>query len=544
MNDDYNLVDYFQYWEKETPESEFLLEPVNRTYQIFTWGKAGNEIRRMAAYLHSLGLPEKSHIAILGKNSAHWIMADIAVMMAGFVSVPLYPNLTADQLKAILVHSESRFLFLGKLDNFEELKPGIPENLSCITFPFYPHEGYVTWDEVIQDHDPGDFPKSANEDLCCILYTSGTTGTPKGVMHTFGNVAFALKGIREVVDFDRETFFSYLPLCHVAEKIVVECGSLLCGGKVYFAESLETFSKDLAFTRPTIFLAVPRIWTKFQESILAKIPQQRLNILLSIPVVNAIIKRTIKKKLGLSRARVIFTGAAPITVGLLDWFEKLDIKIQEAYGMTENFSYSHYSRPHNIRKGSVGQPLPRCEIKLSEIGEVLVKSQATMKGYFKDPEETNKVIEDGYLKTGDEGRIDEEGFLFITGRTKDIFKTSKGKYIAPAPIEKLIMENEMVSQTCVVGTGLPQPIALITTTIKDTSVKRELIIDHFSGLLTRVNENLASHEKLKKLILLHKEWTVRDILTPSLKIKRRNVETVYGEHFLSWYESQDHVIFG
>ena len=544
MKTDPNLLDLFIHWELKTPDKPFLNEPVSGEYKTITWGEAGNQVRKMANYLVSLSLPPKSHIAILGKNSAHWIMADLAIMMSGHVSIPLYPNLTSEQLNLILEHSESNLLFIGKLDQFEELKKGIPENMPCISFPFYPHPGYPTWDDLIADQEGGEFSPRNNYDLYCILYTSGTTGTPKGVMHTFGNFAFALKGIKEVVNLKNETFFSYLPLCHVAEKMVIESASLLSGGAVFFAESIDTFAKDLAYSKPTLFLAVPRIWTKFQESILAKLPQSRLNLLLSIPIINTILKKSIKKKLGLTRARIIFSGAAPISTSLLEWFKKLGIHIQEAYGMTENLSYSHFNRPGAIRIGSVGQALPRCEVKISEQSEVLVKSEATMRGYFKDQEQTNEIItSDGFLKTGDEGRIDEEGFLYITGRVKDIFKTSKGKYIAPAPIEKMIMSYELVSQTCVVGSGLPQPIALITIPGKGTDIQ-ENVIDHFKTILEESNEKLAAHEQLRKIVLFRREWTVGDILTPSLKIKRRSVEAIYGARFESWYEEAEDVIFG
>jgi len=542
MKEDFNLVDYFNYWEKKTPDSPFLNEPVRGNYQSFSWSVAGNQIRRMASYLRSTGIPDGSHIAVLGKNSAHWIMADLAIMMAGYVSIPLYPNLTPAQLRSILDHSESRLIFIGKLDNFDELKKGIPDQLTGISFPFYPHPGYKTWDQALENMEAAEFPKRENEELCCILYTSGTTGEPKGVMHSFGNFAFALHGIKEAIDLKDETFFSYLPLCHVAEKMVIESASLLCGGKIFFAESLDTFAKDLAFAQPTIFLAVPRIWTKFQESILKKIPQKVLNVLLVIPGINLAIKRMIKKKLGLNRARILFTGAAPISTSLLKWFNKLGLKIQEGYGMTENLSYSHLNRPGNIRIGSVGQALPRCEVKLSEIGEVLIKSEATMMGYYKDKEQTDEVIVDGFLKTGDEGKIDEDGFLFITGRIKDIFKTSKGKYVSPAPIEKLIMDYDLVSQACVVGSGLPQPIVLVTATVDLQIEERNKISEHFSSLLNEINQKLAMHEQVKKVILVQEEWTVGEILTPTLKIKRKSIESVYGPNFEVWFEATENVI--
>ena len=313
-------------------------------------------------------------------------------------------------------------------------------------------------------------------------------------------------------------------------------GSLYSGGKVFFAESLETFSDNLAEAAPTIFLGVPRIWTKFQSGILAKINQNKLNILLSIPFISTLVKRKIKKGLGLTRTKNTFTGAAPTPAALINWFSKLDINIQEAYAMTENTCYSHVTFNHNIRIGYVGQALPKCQVKLSRNNEILIKHDALMNGYYKMPDETSKTIIDGWLHTGDEGYIDNEGFLKITGRVKDLFKTSKGKYVAPSPIEMKLSENQYIEQVCLVGSGIPQPIAIVVLSEKTKMNLDQIIKNSLNKILEKVNKNLDSHEKINNIVVVQDQWTVENkLLTPTMKIKRKEIENLYKENYNDWY---------
>ncbi|MDC3104016.1 AMP-binding protein, partial [Flavobacteriales bacterium] len=437
MQDYKSPLEMFYHWEKVTPNKLYMRQPINGEWHHWTWSETSTQVRKMAAYLKSLDFPANSKIATLSKNCAHWIISDLAIMMAGHVSVPLYPNLKAQSLTQILEHSEAKLLFVGKLDDFESMRPGVSKDLPCIAFPFYSEEGYLVWDDLIKDIEPmtENVVRDPNE-LATIIYTSGTTGMPKGVMHKFYNFSFATSNAVPLLGLvTEERFFSYLPLCHIAERLLVEMGSLYSGGMVSFAENLDTFAQNLADTKPTAFLGVPRIWTKFQQGILGKLPQKKLNVLLSIPLVSLLIKKKIKSGLGLQEARNIFTGAAPTPVSTLKWFERLGIPIQEAYAMTENCCYSHVTLNDGIKFGSVGKALPHCEVKLSEENEILIKHVALMDGYYKEDKQTQGTIKDGWLHTGDEGHIDAEGYLKITGRVKDLFKTSKAKYVAPAPIE-------------------------------------------------------------------------------------------------------------
>ena len=538
------LIDKFCAFEASQPDQLFLSEPVNGTYKNFTWAEAGQQVRKMAAALNAMGLGKDDKVAILSKNCAHWIMADLAISIAGCVSVPMYPNMTADSIQQILEHSEAKAVFFGKLDNADQMRKGVPEHLMVIGFPFYLEKNTQNWDDLIANQQPiqGN-PVKDSKALATIIYTSGTTGQPKGVMHNFHAIGFAVdRFLNHIPQIKKETFFSYLPLCHVAEKMLVKCGAIFTGSTIYFVENLDTFNANLVHTQPTVFLAVPRIWEKMQEGVLSKMPQKKLSTLLSIPIVSSLIKKAIKKKLGLSKARFIFTGASPISVALQEWFAKLDIIILEAYGMTENSALSHANRVGHHKFGTVGQTYENVEVRLSAENEVQVKSDASMLGYFKEPGLTAESFEDGFLKTGDEGSIDENGYLTITGRIKDQFKTSKGKYIMPAPIETKLLEHPLISQACVVGSGMTSAFVLCTLTPTDQA--SESLGSDLSDYLDQVNSKLDHHERLSKMVICKEEWSIPNgLLTPTLKIKRKSIESYYGNNYDEWLKEEKKVIF-
>ena len=533
-------------WEKETPNKIYMRQPIKDLWHDWTWKETAEQVRKMAGYLKSLNLQLGSRIGILSKNCAHWMFSDLAIMMSGHVSVPLYPNLNAETLKQILEHSETQVLFVGKLDEFESMRPGVPANVQCIAYPFYNEEGYPIWDDLVQDV----FPISEDvvrdpEELATIIYTSGTTGMPKGVMHKFFNFGFAAKNAVNTIDLENtEKFFSYLPLCHIAERLLVEMGSLYTGGQVSFAESLDTFAQNLSETQPTVFLGVPRIWTKFQQGVLAKLPQKKLNVLLSIPIISSLIKKKIRNGLGLNGATNVFTGAAPTPTSIIKWFERLGIKIQEAYAMTENCCYSHVTLKDHIKIGCVGKALPRCQVKLSEQNEILIKHDALMLGYYKEEKMSAETIKDGWLYTGDEGSIDLDGFLKITGRVKDLFKSSKGKYVAPSPIEMKLSANKNIENVCVVGDGLPQPIALVVLSEYGKGRSKEDVTISLAKTLSVVNPKLDNHEKVKRLVVLQDKWTIENkFLTPTMKVKRNYVEKMHKKNYEFWYEKDEYVIW-
>lgn len=525
-------LDMFYDREKNHPNRVFLRQPLNGKWHEYTWGETGRQARRMAQALRDLGCEQGDRVAILSKNCAHWIMADLAIMMAGCVSVPLYPTQQADSIDYVLRHSETKVIFVGKLDEWQKMDSGIPSSVKRIRFPYPdPMTAEYDWNHLLETGKSMEGQYKPNLDqLASIIYTSGTTGYPKGVMHSFRTIANATMGYGETFGFGPDDrYFSYLPLSHVAERVLVEMGGIYAGATISFAESLDTFAQNLRDVAPTAFFSVPRLWKKFQQGILEKVPQQKLDRLLSIPLVSTLIKKKIQKGLGLHKARSIGSGAAPIAPSLQAWYKKLGIDILEGYGLTENFGYATANRIGENKIGTVGPAQPRTKLTIAENGEIWIKNGAAMLGYYKDPEGTAEVLFDGSIRTGDMGEIDEDGCLKITGRIKEIFKTDTGKYIAPAPIENhFLADNPYIEQLCITGNTLPSPVALCVLTESARKQPQDLILREFTESLKRLNKKLDKHERINRCILIHEDWTVDGgMMTPTLKVKRHQVEAKY-----------------
>ena len=537
------------HWERTTPDRTVFTQPMGGgLLKEFTWKDMVDESRRMAAFLQQQGFEPGARIAILSKNCAWWMMADFAIWMAGFISVPLYPTLAAGTISQILQHSESRLLFLGKLDDWETMQAGIPAGLPCVSFSLSPDEVRarvdMRWDEIVARTAPlPGSPVREGTDLATIMYTSGTTGMPKGVMHSFDNFAWAIdSGLKRITLDSDARMLSYLPLAHVAERALVEHGLLSSGMHLFFAESLQTFARDLQRARPTMFFSVPRLWVKFQQGIHAKMPPQRLERLLKIPVAGRFLRRKILKALGLDACRYAAGGAAPMPPDLLRWYAMLGLNLIEVYGMTENCGVSHATLPDMRRPGTVGLPYDGVESRLDpQTGEIQVKTGCLMLGYYKEPELSAAAFTaDGWLHTGDKGVLEPDGCLRITGRVKDLFKTSKGKYVAPAPIEDKLVTNPAVEACCVVGANYPQPFAMLMLN-EDAAAKsrdaagRAALEDSMANHLMTVNHGLDPHEQLAVLILMTEPWTVENgLITPTFKIKRNVLEARYVADFDAW----------
>jgi long-chain acyl-CoA synthetase len=537
----------FLKWEKEIPEQLFLRQPVSGEWKTWTYRQAGDEIRRIAAGIKATGLPEKSNVALLSKNCAHWAMADLAIMMCGHVSVPLYATLSAHAIRQILEHSESRLVVVGKLDDYAEQKSGIPESMVKLGISAYNVKEDNTWEDWVKKYEPlqQTFTWKSN-DLMTIIYTSGTTGKPKGVMHTVEAFdSTVTQATKELNLRKHPNLFSYLPMSHIAERMGIEMIAIYDGGTLSFAESLESFPKNLADTQPTTFFAVPRIWAKFKEKILEKMPQKKLNTLLSIPIISSIVKKSIKKKLGVAKAEYIVSGAAPLSPDLIKWFEKLDVQIMQAYGMTEDCVYAHFNRQDDNRHGTVGKPLQGLTVKIAADGEIRLKSRGNTIGYYKEPELSKELFdEEGFLRSGDMGEVSADGFLTITGRTKDQFKTDKGKYIAPAPIEMKLAQNTDLEQVCVVGMGVPQPMALVVLSALGKSKTKEAVVDSISQTLSEINPSLESYETIEKAIVMKSDWTIENgLMTPSMKIKRNEVEKIHLPKYPGWFGLKGKVVW-
>jgi long-chain acyl-CoA synthetase len=527
-------------WADKHPDRPYLYQAVNGQWQPWTFGQVADQVKRMASALKSM-YPAGTKIAISGRNTAHWFMADQAIAAADMISIGLYPKQSAEHTKYILEHSESKLVFVGPAPELAEFVAAIPKGIQTCSFPYpdvLPCD--FKWEELTARHEPAkEFPQKNTDDLLTLIYTSGTTGNPKGVMITYGNMMFCAQGLMKALppSPSGERFFSYLPLAHAFERGAVELTSLYFGAEVWFLENIDKLAEQLQQVAPTRFFAVPLVYSRIQAGVLKKLPQHKLERLTRIPILSGYIRRKILKGIGLQNARMCFSGAAPLPVPLMEWFKRyLGLEILQGYGMTENSIYATTTRPGRNRIGAVGEEMPGANMKTDAPdgrgeGEILFKHPGVTPGYYKDPEKTRELFtKDGYLRTGDKGRIDKDGYLFITGRVKDIFKGLKGKYVAPAPIEGAMSRNTDIDQLCLVGSGLKQPIMVVSLTPGARSKTRDDVEKGLIATMDEVNKGLEDHEFIAKAIIVKDAWTIDNgIMTPTMKVKRNEIEKRYSQ---------------
>ena len=549
------LFDFpFYKWEEKLKNKPFLKQPFGDLWENYTWEQVGNMARKLSTGLKSMGLPEKSHIGLVSKNCREWIIADLAISMSGHISVPFFPTLKSYEIEKLLDFGDVSALFVGKLENWEEMKQGVRDDMPIIAFPHYKDHSKVSegkqWYDFINEFDAQteDF-KPKLKDIWTIIFTSGTTGDPKGVVLTYETL-YNTKRITEdgnplKVDFSgNNDFISYMPLNHIFERVVIEHSAFRFGGTISFVESLETFGQNLNDVKPTAFQGVPRIYSKFQEKILMKMSQKKLSTLLKIPIISFIIKKKLRGALGMSRVRSLVTGAAAMPLELLDWYKSIGIYITNGYGMTENCATCTNLNPYQpLGRGSVGKATSGVDLKISEQGEILMKGPFTLTCYYKNEEITNQTLRDGWLYTGDKGYIDDDGFLYITGRVKDIFKTSKGKYIEPGVLEAYFGNINEFSQLCVVGLACDQPLLMAVPS--ELAIKnKESVSIKLAKILEEVNEKLDNYKKISKIILVKEDWVPENgMTTPTLKIKRAKIDEKFSDKYGEWEKSENTVIW-
>ncbi len=522
----------FNHWLKQQPDAVWLRQPINGQWHDLTWRQVDDQARRLASALLALGCVPGERVALLSKNCAEWFVCDLAIMMAGLVSVPLYPLQSAESIAYVLEHAQCKVILLGKLDDMDKLEAGIGPQLTRIALPYPTLDCAYEWHTLLAQHEPlQNVAVQQPDELLTLVYTSGTTGNPKGVMLSVHAMAFsAVNACREMHMTPQDRFFSFLPLSHVAERFMVEFNSLYCGAPVAFVESMETFASDLRHVRPTVFFAVPRLWTRFQQGVLEKLPQAKLSRLLRIPLFGRLVARKVRRGLGLDQARVMISGAAAISRGVLDWYQTIGLTLCEGYGMSENFAYGCFNRPGQVRFGTVGRAMANIEVRIADDGEILFRSPTLMLGYYLEPEKTAEALQDGWLYTGDKGELDSDGYLRITGRVKDIFKTTKGKYVAPAPIEGEIAKNSHVEQVCLMGSNLDQPLALIELSPAARLLPAGQVSEELQATLAHLNTHLQPHERISHFVLVREPWTVDNgCMTPTMKIRRNVLEARYAE---------------
>ncbi len=565
-----------------------------------TWDDYATSVHQLAAGLVAHGLAAGDRVGILSGNRQEWHQCDMAVLGAGGVTVPVYPTNSSSQVAYVLSHSGCRFVVVEGIDQLAKVLlrldelPALERIFVLDRTPGLDHE--VVGDlEELAEAGRAELAAHATvieergaalrlDDLATLVYTSGTTGRPKGAMLTHGNVATNIEHVTAVVPIGPDDrFLSFLPLSHIAERTVSHFGQVLSGGETWFAQSLASVPGDLLDVRPTIFFAVPRVWEKFREGIREKVerssaPQRALAEAyldlaarrggvtgaeeplgawgtVRFAALDGLVGRSVRAGLGLDKARFLVSGAAPVHPDLLRWFDGMGLPIAEVYGQTEDCGVTTLNPPGAIRIGTVGPAVPGVEVRIDSDGEILVRGANVSPGYYAESEATEELLdEDGWMRTGDLGRLDDDGYLTITGRKKDLIINSSGKNISPQEIETRLRFEPLVSQAVVIGDGRPYLTALLTL---DPEMVREWATHHgrpavdldleamasdpevlaeVADSVERVNAEHARVEGIKRWHVLPRDLTINSgELTPTLKVKRRVVADRWADEIEAMY---------
>ena len=542
-----------------------------------------------ARQLRSWGIGKGERVALLSENRPEWAIADFACMMLGVVDVPIYATQTAEQCLFVLQNSEARVAFVSTRLQYEKLAAireqcglesivlmdNAPEIAEAVPMQSWlqhaPQEEDAELEAIGERIEP--------DDLATLIYTSGTTGTPKGVMLTHGNLASNINVSLDMYDMDKEDVcISFLPLSHVTARHL-DYALFNAGVPVAYCPVIDDLPRAMREVHPTVIVAVPRVYEKVYNQVQNKshgIKKALINWALNVgaenrdivlrgetptslswKLANALVFSKIREGLG-GRARIFVSGGAPLGKELATWYANVGIRIYEGYGLTETSPVIAINNPINHRLGTVGKPMSNVEVKIADDGELLVRGPSVFKGYWKMPEESAAVFEDGWFKTGDIASIDEDGYISITDRKKDLIKTSGGKFIAPQPIENSLKVNPFVGEAALLGDKRRFPAVLIIPAFEfleawaehhgvKFSSRKELVKSHhvqslYLGIVEEMNQNLAQFEKLKRVLVVHEELSIADgTLTPSMKLRRRNLTDRYKKAIDALYaEAESH----
>ncbi|MEH6635841.1 MAG: AMP-binding protein [Halioglobus sp.] len=521
-------LEMFYHWERETPEKVYLRQPTALVWREYTWAEVSDQVRRIASFLKSKDYPAGSRIAIWSSNSKDWPIVDLAIMLSGHISVPIYPGQDTVSANYIFNHSGAKLVFAGDFDQAKHVKDALEDEMETVAMLGCSFDCDDSLEQIIATYPPyTESPIPVPDDVFTIIYTSGTTGNPKGVMHMHQTPGHVVPDLAEAFKMNdgESRLFSFLPMSHAAERILVGMSSLYSNSSISFSEGLATFGDEIRSVQPTFFFAVPRLWVKFKEGIDAKIPPAAQENLSDEQ------KAGIATLLGLGEARFILTGSAPCPRDVQDWFLRMGIALRDGYGMTENFIHGvGWLKNDQPVSGCVGQPMDdSIGVRLSDTGEIQFKSKGLMKGYYLDEEKTAEVFDDGWYCTGDSGRIDENGDLWVTGRLSEVFKTSKGKFIVPTRLEDHFGRSPLLAQFCVVGHGLDQPVLLTTLSETGATLDKQTVKSELQALIDEINNEVPAYERVGQVYVVP-EWTIENaLLTPTMKLKRHQIEQLYHD---------------
>ena len=590
------ITEQFEKAAQERRRAPALLSKSDDQWKALSWTEYAKAVQNFSQCLIALGVPQGGKVGLMGTNSADWFVADMAAMTMGAVSVPIYETNSGPQILHILKHAECCVFLIDDLEFFRRVQPYLDElENPCKAAYFSPQKQehpLVTSYEELQLQGKA-FPVEELEkrkeritpkDVCTLIYTSGTTGPPKAVMLTHKNCLAAAENVYLTTRSANPSAAScsYLPLSHVAERTVSIFSPLLDGRPVYFIGGWDRFQEHLAEIRPTLWAGVPRVWEKLHEAVSGYIAAQpahkqklikwalstglQVNQLLyekkPVPVplkishkaAKSLVLNKILKSLGMDRVETAVSGGAVLSREVLDFFVGLGVWLQDVYGQTEGHGTTSFATREAIRFGSAGKPFPLVQVRIARDGEILVKGDNVSPGYYKDPELTRETFKDGWLYSGDLGRIDENGFLWVTGRKKDIIITSGGKNITPAKIESSLMSSPLVEHAVVLGEGRKYITALLTISIEsaakllsiplekahdfgviasDPKIRREI-----DAHITEVNAQLSRVEQIKKYTILDNSFSPETgELTHLQKLKRNVVAEKYKETVEKMYSA-------
>jgi long-chain acyl-CoA synthetase len=493
--------------ENAEPKDVFYFRSNDR-WQGISWQRFEQETYDFATALLSFDLKRGGSICILMGNVPEWPVSDIGTIMAGGVGVGLYPTSSAEQIAYIINHSDAEFVLVDTREQLQKLlsvRDQLQKVRHIIALESDSSNDVISYRDFIargraersklapllKERAEGAKP----DDIAIMVYTSGTTGMPKGACLSHRYIINSVESLRQTIPiFDTDISFSYLPFCHVAERISGLYNRLYAGASAYFVDDLTRLDEYMMEVKPTVFASLPRFFEKIHARIVADGSTQ------------------VKDYFG-GRIRLLTSGGAPLPLEVADFFAAAGLPILQAYGLTENVCVA-FNRPDNYKFGTVGPPMPGCEVRIAEDKEILVRSKMMFSGYYKAPEETAKMFADGWLLTGDLGEFDKDGFLKIIGRKKELIVTSTGKKVAPALLENMLKEHHVISQAMVYGEGRSYLVALITL---NTSTPRETIQE----IVDSVNRRVSSTESIKRFAILERDFEIaRDEITPTGKLKR------------------------